>query len=467
MAQKNFSVVGNREIVIVAETIAQQKGIPTDVVIKAMEEGIKLAARKKYGHDLLIKCSIDKKTGKISIYNKVEIVENKFEKNEEFDVKHHITLSDAKKELKSNQYASLEKEDDELVVGSFIKYELPPIDLNRVVAQIAKNEIVKKVREAEKEKEYNEFVDRKGEIINGVVKKIGLRNLVVEVEGYETIINEEDLIGREIFRVGDRIRAYIVDVRKEMKGAQIFLSRTHPQFVAKLFAQEVPEIYDGVIEIKAIARDPGSRAKVAVFSREETADVIGACIGVRGSRVQAVMSEIRGEKIDIIKWSDNLAEFIVNALIPAKITKVVVDEDNDLVEVVVPEDQLSLTIGRGGQNVKLASQLINMKIDVITEAEEQERRRAEFNTASKLFVEGLDVEEVIAQLLVAEGFFRIEDIAEAEIEELKNIEGFDEDIAKEIRNRALEYLEDNSEEVVYDSDESVESNEEVEVEPVK
>jgi N utilization substance protein A len=444
MVEKSFSVVGNKEIVIVAEAIAHEKGISPDDVIKAMEEGIKLAARKKYGHDLVIKCVIDRKTGRISIYNILEIVDDKLKKDEEFDSKKQITIADAKKELKHNQYASVEKEEQEVEAGNYIKYELPPIDLNRVVAQVAKNEIVKRVRDAEKEKEYNEFIGRKGEIVNGVVKKIGLKNLVIDVEGYETIINEEDLIGREIYRVGDRIRAYIVDVKRESKGAQIFLSRTHPQFVAKLFEQEVPEMYDGIIEIRAIARDSGSRAKVAVYSREESTDVIGACIGVRGSRVQAVMNEIRGEKIDIIKWSDNIAEFVVNALTPAKVTKVVVDEDNDLIEVVVPEDQLSLAIGRGGQNVRLASQLVNMKIDVVTDVEEQERRKTEFESSTKLFIEALDVEEVIAQLLSAEGFYTVEDIAEAGIDELKSIEGFDEDIAKEIKRRAVEHIAEKS-----------------------
>jgi len=317
---------------------------------------------------------------------------------------------------------------------------LPPIDLNRVVAQVARNEIIKKIRDAEKNKEYNEFKNKIGEIVSASVKKVGLKNIVMEVDGYEAVIHETGLIPKENFKVGDRVRVYIEDVRREESGAQIFLSRTHSNFLIKLFEQEVPELYDGNIEVKAVARDAGSRAKIAIYSRREDIDTIGSFIGIRGSRVQSVSSELKGEKIDIIKYSSNIAEMAINSLTPAKINKVIVDEENKLIEVVVKEDQLSLAIGRGGQNVKLASRLIGYKIDVITDDQESVRRTAEFNQASSLFVEALDVEDMIANLLASEGFLSVEDLASAEISEIQSIEGFDEDIAKEIKRRAEEYL---------------------------
>lgn len=421
----NLTIMGNKEILLVAENIAHEKGISLQEVIEAMEEGIKLAAKKKYGHHLDIQCRIDKKTGQIKLFNKLEIVSDDIE---DFDVRTHITLKHAK------------QENSDVVIGDFIVQELPPIDLNRVVAQVARNEIIRKVKEAEKNKEYNEFKNRLGDIVNASVKKVGLKNIVMEVDGYEAVIHESGLIPRETFRVGDRMRVYIEDVRKEPFGAQIFLSRTHPQFLTKLFEQEVPELYDGNIEVKATARDPGSRAKIAIYSRRNDIDIIGSFIGIRGSRVQSVSSELRGEKIDIIKWSPNIAEFIVSALTPAKISKVVVDEEKGLIEIVVAEDQLSLAIGRGGQNVKLASKLVGYKIDIMTDEQESVRRTAEFNLASKLFVEALDVEDMIANLLATEGFLTVEDLAEAEISEIGSIEGFDEEIAKEIKRRAEEHL---------------------------
>ena len=421
----NLTVSGNKEIVLVAENIAHEKGISPQEVIDAMAEGIKAAARKKYGQNLAIDCQIDRKSGQIKLFNSLKVVENNIE---DFDPKLHITLSEAKKK---NKDANV---DDE------VAQELPPIDLNRVVAQVARNEIFKKVKEAEKNKEYNEFKDRIGDIVSAAVRKIGVKNIVMEVDGYEAVIHESGLILKEKLKVGDRVRVYIEDVKKEPFGAQIFLSRTHPQFLVKLFEQEVPELYEGNIEVKAVVRDAGSRAKIAIYSRRDDIDIIGSFIGIRGSRVQAVSSELKGEKIDIIKWSPNIAEFVINALTPAKINKVIVDEENNLIEVVVAENQLSLAIGRGGQNVKLASKLVGFKIDVITDEEESSRRTAEFNQASKLFMEALDVEDMIANLLASEGFLTIEDIINSETSEIASIEGFDEDVATEIKKRAEEYL---------------------------
>jgi N utilization substance protein A len=425
----NLTIMGNKEILLVAENIAHEKGIAPQEVIEAMEEGIKLAAKKKYGHHLDIDCKIDRKSGQIKLFNKLQVVAND---TEDFDIRTHIDLKHAK------------KENSEVEIGDIIVQELPPIDLNRVVAQVARNEIIRKVKEAEKNKEFNLFKDRIGDIVSASVKKVGLKNIVMEVDGYEAVIHESGLINRETFRVGDRMRCYIEDVRQESFGAQIFLSRTHPQFLVKLFEQEVPELYEGNIEVKAVARDPGSRAKIAIYSRRDDIDIIGSFIGIRGSRVQSVSSELRGEKIDIIKYSPNIAELVISSLTPAKISKVVVDEENKLIEVVVPEDQLSLAIGRGGQNVKLASKLVNHKIDVMTEDQESARRSTEFNQASKLFIETLDVEDMIANLLASEGFLTIESIAQAEVSEIASIEGFDEEIAKEIKRRAEEYLQKTS-----------------------
>ena len=425
----NLTIMGNKEILLVAENIAHEKGIAPQEVIEAMEEGIKLAAKKKYGHHLDIDCKIDRKSGQIKLFNKLQVVENDIE---DFDVRTHIDLKHAK------------KENNNLEIGDIVVQELPPIDLNRVVAQVARNEIIRKVKEAEKNKEYNLFKERIGDIVSASVKKVGLKNIVMEVDGYEAVIHESGLINRESFRVGDRMRCYIEDVRQESFGAQIFLSRTHPQFLVKLFEQEVPELYEGNIEVKAVARDPGSRAKIAIYSRRDDIDIIGSFIGIRGSRVQSVSSELRGEKIDIIKYSPNIAELVISSLTPAKISKVVVDEENNLIEVVVPEDQLSLAIGRGGQNVKLASKLVNHKIDVMTEDQESARRSTEFNQASKLFIETLDVEDMIANLLASEGFLTIDSIAQSEISEIASIEGFDEDIAKEIKRRAEEFLQKTS-----------------------
>ncbi|MDD2840530.1 MAG: transcription termination factor NusA [Rickettsiales bacterium] len=432
---KNSEIGGNKEILFVIETIAQEKNIAVESVIGAMEEGLKLAARKKYGHDLLVECKLDRKTGKITLYNKLEIVEDKAENEAEFDSKKQITITKAKSDLKKGKVET----EEEIKIGGFVRLELPNIDLNRVVVQIARNEIIKKIKEAERDKEYDEFIDRVGTIINGSIKKIGIRNIVVEIDGYEALLTYEGMIPGERFRVGDRIRAYIKEVLKEQKGAQIFLSRTDNMFLAELFRQEVPEIYDGLIEIRGIARDPGSKAKVAVFSRNETSDIIGACVGIRGVRVQAVTNELRGEKIDVIRWSENTVEYIVSAISPAKPIKVIFNEDKNSADVVLPKDQLSLAIGRGGQNVKLASKITGIKIDVMTEEEEKTRRLTEFKEDTDKLMEILDVEEVIAQLLVAEGFNTVEIIANSDIDTLARIQGFNEDIAKEIQDRAIEF----------------------------
>jgi N utilization substance protein A len=423
----NLTVMGNKDILLVAETIAHEKGISANDIIEAMQEGIKLAAKKKYGLKLLIDCSIDRKTGQIKLFNKLEVVDNKI--TEDFDSRTQVTIKDAK------------ENDKDIKIGDFVIHSLPPIDLSRVVAQVAKNEIIKKVKEAEKNKEYEEFKDKIGEIVNASVKKVGLKNIVMEVSGFEAVIHQNSLIPREIFKVGDRMRVYVEDVRREPSGAQIFLSRTHPDFLVKLFAQEVPELYDGNIEVRAVARDPGSRAKIAVFSKRDDLDIVGSLIGIRGSRVQSVSSELRGEKIDIIKWSSNIAELVISALTPAKVSKVVVDEENNVIEVVVGDDQLSLAIGRGGQNVRMASKICGYRIDVMTDEQESTKRTAEFNESSKLFIEALDVEDIIANLLAAEGFSSIKEIVEASTFEIASIEGFDEDVASEIQSRANDYLE--------------------------
>ncbi len=436
----DFIVKGSKELLLVAERMALDKGIPVSSVIGALEEGIRLAARKKYGYDLNIECNIDKKTGAINLFNKLEVIADADEKKEEFNYKTQIGLANAVKYVTSGK-AVLQ---DEVEIGGFIRVNLPPIDLSRVMVQIAKTEIIKKVKEAEKEREYNEFKNRVGTIVNGVIKKKGLKNIVVDVDGYETLLHNENLIPGEQFKTGDRIRAYIVEVSNERNDCQVLLSRVHVNFLAELLKQEVAEIYDGLIEIKGIARDPGSKAKVLVYSRDNISDIIGVCVGPRGSRIQLITNELRGEKIDIIKWSENLPELVANVLTPAKVSKVVIDEITNSIDAVVPQNQLSLAIGRNGQNIRLAVKLIKHRLNILTEEEEQEKRSIEFNTATKLFVEELDVEEVIGQLLASDGYLTIESLADSNIEDLIKIEGFDEDIATEIQLRAREWVEENS-----------------------
>jgi N utilization substance protein A len=358
----------------VIETIAQEKGINVESVIDAIQEGLKIAARKKYGYELAIDCEIDKRTGNICISNRLEILLDDDAEGEEFNSKREISLTNAKKAVKEGRYIA----ESELEPGKYVKMELPNVELSRIAVSIAKNEIIRKIKEAERDKEYNDFIGRVGTIVNGVIKKIGLKNIVVEIDGYDALLTMEGMIPGERFRVGDRTRAYVKEVLKEVKGAQIFLSRTDNMFLAELFKQEVPEIYDGIIEIMGISRDPGSKAKIAVFSRNETSDIIGACVGVRGVRVQAVTTELRGEKIDVIRWAEEPIEYVINAISPAKPTKVVYNEETNTADVVLPKDQLSIAIGRGGQNVRLASKISGIRIDIMTDEEEKEKRLTEF-----------------------------------------------------------------------------------------
>jgi transcription termination/antitermination protein NusA len=415
------------ELLQVADTVARDKGIDRDEVLQAMEQAIQKAGRSKYGLEYDIRAEIDRKNGEIKLMRFREVADPV--ENEATQIK-----------LEEAKHLNPEAE-----VGDFLTDPLPPIDFGRIAAQTAKQVIVQRVRDAERQRQYNEFKDRVGEIVNGLVKRVEFGNVVVDLGRAEAILRRDELLPRESFRQGERVRAYIYDVRQEVRGPQIFLSRTHPQFMAKLFAQEVPEIYDGIIEIKAVARDPGSRAKIAVISNDSGIDPVGACVGMRGSRVQAVVAELQGEKIDIIPWSQDPATFVVNALAPAEVAKVVMDEEQRRIEVVVPDDQLSLAIGRRGQNVRLASQLTGWDIDILTEAEESERRQEEFRTRSKMFIEALDVDDVIAHLLVTEGFSSVEEVAFVPVEELASVEGFDESVAGELQQRARTFLEEQNE----------------------
>lgn len=410
--------VARPELLLVADAVAREKLIDREEVLEAMEQAIQKAGRAKYGHEKDIRATIDRRTGEVRLSRWTEAVEAV--ENEETQIPLHIAR----------------KFKPEIQLGEHLIDPLPPIDFGRISAQTAKQVIVQRVREYERKRQYDEFKDRVGEIVNGTVKRTEYGNLMVEIGSAEALLRRDELIPRETFRNSDRVRAYIYDVRDEPRGPQIFLSRTHPAFLAKLFAQEVPEIYDGIIEIKAVARDPGSRAKMAVISRDASIDPVGACVGMRGSRVQAVVAELQGEKIDIIPWSPQAATFVVNALAPAEVSKVVMDEEAGRVEVVVPDDQLSLAIGRRGQNVRLASQLTRWDIDILTEAEESERRQEEFRRRTALFVEALDVDDVIAGLLVTEGFDTIEELAYADQDELVGIEGFDESVVEELVRRA-------------------------------
>jgi N utilization substance protein A len=415
------------ELLQVADAVARDKGIDRDEVLEAMEQAIQKAGRSKYGHEHDIRAHIDRKTGEIQLARYLEVAD---------PIENEATQITLKAALKKKPDAEM---------GEFLIDPLPPIDFGRIAAQTAKQVIVQKVRDAERQRQFNEYKDRVGEISNGLVKRVEFGNVIVDLGRAEALLRRDELIPRETFRTGDRVRAYIYDVRAEVRGPQIFLSRTHPVFMAKLFAQEVPEIYDGIIEIKAVARDPGSRAKIAVLSHDSSIDPVGACVGMRGSRVQAVVAELQGEKIDIIQWSNDLATFVVNGLAPAEVTKVVFDEEAGKMEVVVPDDQLSLAIGRRGQNVRLASQLTQLNIDILTEAEESERRQEEFRSRSNLFIEALDVDDVIAHLLVTEGFSSVEEVAFVPAEDLTDIEGFDENVAAELQERAKVFLAEQDE----------------------
>ncbi len=427
------------ELLQIAEAVAREKSIDKEVVIEAIEEAIQKGARSRYGAEHDIRVHIDPKTGETTVKRVVTVVAD--------DATFGGVIGEDGEEIPAEQPAGVVRlsdalrTDKEAVVGKTYEEILPPFEFGRVQTQMARQVVTGKVREAERERQYEEFKDRVGEIVNGVVKRVEYGNVVVDLGRGEGIMRRDQSIPRENFNIGDRIRCYIYDVRRETKGPQILLSRAHGGFMAKLFAQEVPEVYDGVIEIRAVARDPGSRAKMAVVSNDSSIDPVGACVGMRGSRVQAVVAELQGEKIDIIQWSPDEATFIVNGLAPAEVSKVVMDEEDERVEVVVPDEQLSLAIGRRGQNVRLASQLTGWQIDIMTESQESERRQREFTERTALFQEALDVDEVIAQLLVTEGFASVEDVAYVEPSEIASIEGFDDDTAEELQTRAREYLE--------------------------
>ncbi|MCB9959379.1 MAG: transcription termination/antitermination protein NusA [Rhodospirillaceae bacterium] len=410
------------ELLQVADVVAREKGIERDEVLAAMEQAIQKAARSKYGLEHDIRAHIDRRSGEIDLKRFREVVDEVEDETVQVPV------------------AYAQRKNPSLKAGDFLTDQLPPIDFGRIAAQTAKQVIVQKVREAERKRQFEEYKDRVGEIVNGLVKRVDYGNVLVDLGRAEGILRRDELLPREHYKVNDRVRCYIYDVREETKGPQIFLSRTHPQFMAKLFSMEVPEIYDGIIEVKAVARDPGSRAKIAVLSRDSSIDPVGACVGMRGSRVQAVVGELQGEKIDIIPWSPEPATFIVNALAPAEVSKVVLDDDNRRIEVVVPDEQLSLAIGRRGQNVRLASMLTGWDIDILTEAEESERRTEEFNSRSQLFMDALDVDDVIAHLLVTEGFTDVEEVAFVPLDELTDIQGFSPEIAEELQQRAQQYL---------------------------
>ncbi len=419
-----MAVSANRlELLQIADAVAREKSIDRGIVITAMEDAIAKAARSRYGAETDVHAEINTKTGELRLARHLLVVDTIENPSAQ------ISLEEARR--RHNPAAQ---------VGDSIAEPLPPLEYGRIAAQSAKQVIVQKVREAERDRQYQEYKDRIGDIVNGIVKRVEYGNVVADLGRGEAIVRRDEMLPRETMRTGDRIRAFIYDVRREPRGPQIFLSRTHPQFMAKLFAQEVPEIYDGIVEVKAVARDPGSRAKIAVISRDSSVDPVGACVGMRGSRVQAVVNELQGEKIDIIPWSQDIATFVVNALAPAEVAKVVLDEERERIEVVVPDAQLSLAIGRRGQNVRLASQLTGWDIDILTEQEELERRQAEFQKRTQTFIEALDVDEVIGQLLASEGFTSVEELALTDEKDLAGIEGFDEDTARELQTRARDYL---------------------------
>ena len=416
------------ELLQTAEAVAREKMIDPNLVVEAMEESLARAAKSRYGAEMDIRVSIDRKTGRATFTRVRTVVEDDAVENYQAE----LTVAQAKQYL------------PEPKIGDEIRDEVPPVEMGRIAAQSAKQVILQKVREAERDRQYDEFKDRNGTIINGTVKREEYGNVIVDIGRGEGILRRNEKIGREAYRPGDRIRCYIKDVRREARGPQIFLSRTAPEFMAELFKMEVPEIYDGIIEIKAVARDPGSRAKIGVISYDGSIDPVGACVGMRGSRVQAVVNELQGEKIDIIPWNEDMPTFLVNALQPAEVSKVVLDEDAERIEVVVPDEQLSLAIGRRGQNVRLASQLTGLDIDIMTEEEESARRQKEFEERTKLFMDTLDLDEFFAQLLVAEGFTNLEEVAYVELDELLVIDGVDDDTAQELQTRAREFLEEQA-----------------------
>ncbi|MBP5535099.1 MAG: transcription termination/antitermination protein NusA [Alphaproteobacteria bacterium] len=417
------------ELLQVAEVLARDKGIDREDVLEAMEVAIAKAGRSKYGPEYDVRAHIDRKTGEIKMARYIEVV------------------NEVEDEMKQTTPDKVPAKYGKLKVGEFIIDPLPPMDFGRIAAQTAKQVIVQKVRDAERMHQFNEFKDKIGEIVHGIVKRVELGHVIVDLGHAEGLLRRDELIPNETFRVGDRVRAYLMDVRSEVRGPQIFLSRSHPQFLAKLFATEVPEVYDGLIEIKSAARDPGSRAKVAVWSKDNTIDPRGACIGMRGVRVQAIVTELQGEKIDVVHWSADPATFIVNAFAPSEILKIVLNEEDKKAEVVVPDEQLSQAIGRRGQNVRLASILTGWHIDVLTADQEAENRQNEEKGRLDLFMQALDVDDMIAHLLIQEGFTKVEEIAFAELDELAGIDGFDEALAKELQSRAATYLTQKNEDL--------------------
>ncbi len=417
-----LSNIQRHELLQVADAVAREKNINREEILMAMEMAIQKAGKAKYGNDHDIRTKIDRRTGEVKLFRYLQVVDN---------VENEVTQISLPEAQKQQPGAKL---------GDFLTEELPPIDLGRISAQTAKQVIVQKVREVERQHEYEEYKDRKGEIINGVVRRVEFGNVTIELGKAEAMLRRDMMLPRETFRPGDRVRALIADVRSDSKGSQIVLSRTSPEFMAKLFTQEVPEIYNKIIEIKSVARDPGSRAKMAVYSRDSNIDPVGACVGIRGSRVQAIVNELQGEKVDIVPWSSDQATFVVNSLAPAEVSKVVLDEETKRIEVVVPDEQLSLAIGRKGQNVRLASELTGWEIDILTEAAESERRAQEFKNVSQVFVDALDIDEVIAHLLITEGFTKVEEVAYVGLDELEKIEGFDQDLAQQLQERAKNYI---------------------------
>ncbi|MEL6790014.1 MAG: transcription termination factor NusA [Pseudomonadota bacterium] len=421
------AISANRlELVQIADAVAREKSIEKSLVIEALEEALSRAARSRYGQETNVRAEINPSTGETRLWRLLEVVDE-------------LENDDAEILITEARHKNPEAE-----LGDFISEPLPPMDFGRVPAMMAKQVITQKIREAERERQYEDYKDRIGEIINGLIKRVEYGNVIVDLGKAEAIVRRDQQLPRENYRVGDRLRAYIMDVRQEQRGPQIFLSRSHPQFMAKLFEQEVPEVYDGVIEIKAVARDPGSRAKIGVLSNDNSIDPVGACVGMRGSRVQAVVNELGGEKIDIVPWSIDTATCIVNALAPAEVAKVVIDEESERIEVVVPDEQLSLAIGRRGQNVRLASQLTGFDIDIMTEEEESAKRQEEFRVRSERFMNGLDVDDIMAGLLISEGFTRIEELAFVNVDEIMEIDGLDQETAEELQARANDFLEEEA-----------------------
>ena len=419
------------ELLRIVEAVATEKAIDQEIVLSSMESAIQKAAKTKFGLNNNIRATIDRESGDISLHKVLKIVETPIDLNTEISLEHAI-----EKEKKEN-----------VKIGDEIFEQLPQIDLGRVAAQTARQVITQSVREAERERQYNDFIEKKGEILSGIVKRLEYGNIIIDLNRAEAIITKDELIPREVLKIGDRIKAYCYNVIRENKGQQIFLSRAHPKFMEKLFFQEVPEIYDGIIEIKSATRDPGSRAKICVYSKDSSIDPVGACVGMRGSRVQSVVNELHGEKIDIVHWSEDPAVLVVSALAPAEIQRVIIDDQNKRIEVILTEENLSKAIGRRGQNVRLASKLINYEIDILTEKEESEKRQLEFKDKTEIFIKNLELDETLGQLLVAEGFSSISEISDSTVEEILKIEAIDENTAKELKERAEEYLKKEKEDI--------------------